>query len=149
MKPIEKLINGSARCVKCGAKYGMCDCWTKCKCGWLYEKGGKCRNPIHDKKTNDMNISKALKRIRLEKGMTIIEAAKKAKTTKERLSSFESGKGIPDNQDLKKLQKAYDVPPAVFAWYAMDRKDVRLGKMEDFKRLKRIIDHFIKQYLKK
>jgi hypothetical protein len=42
--PIEKLLIGSVGCVKCGASYGKCDCWYKCKCGWLAEKGCKCSN---------------------------------------------------------------------------------------------------------
>lgn len=42
--PIENFILKSVGCVKCGAPYGKCDCWTKCKCGWLYEKGKKCQN---------------------------------------------------------------------------------------------------------
>lgn len=32
------------RCTLC-EKAGGCDCWTKCPCGWTFEKGTKCRNP--------------------------------------------------------------------------------------------------------
>lgn len=43
-------IDSNVRCTKCGTKgVGNCDCWTRCNCGWSYEKGGKCRNPIHKK----------------------------------------------------------------------------------------------------
>ena len=35
-------------CTICGAAAGTCDCWTECRCGLSYEKGGKCRNPIHE-----------------------------------------------------------------------------------------------------
>ena len=45
--PIDRLIRGSVKCVICGAAYGACDCWTKCACGMLVEKGTKCRNPVH------------------------------------------------------------------------------------------------------
>ena len=32
------------RCTLCN-KAGGCDCWTKCgACGWMFEKGTKCRN---------------------------------------------------------------------------------------------------------
>lgn len=48
--PINQLIDSVMKCGKCGAPMGKCDCWTKCKCGWSYEKGGKCNNPIHKKK---------------------------------------------------------------------------------------------------
>jgi len=47
--PIITAIKNSVGCVKCGAKYGQCDCWTECNCGWLYEKGTKCNNPKHQK----------------------------------------------------------------------------------------------------
>jgi hypothetical protein len=45
--PTDRLVKQSVRCTKCGAKYGKCDCWTECRCGWLYERGEQCRNPIH------------------------------------------------------------------------------------------------------
>jgi len=48
--PIEKLIDTHMRCLKCNAKMGECDCWTKCPikgCKWSFEKGTKCRNPEH------------------------------------------------------------------------------------------------------
>lgn len=38
--------NSNLSCTICGSKgVGTCDCWTKCSCGWLYEKGTACRNP--------------------------------------------------------------------------------------------------------
>ena len=43
--PLNSLIDGNVGCVKCGAAMGKCDCWTKCKCGWLFEKDTSCRNP--------------------------------------------------------------------------------------------------------
>jgi hypothetical protein len=53
--PIEIMIDrADMKCTKCGAKMGMCDCWTKCKipgCAWSFEKGKKCRNPDHKTKT--------------------------------------------------------------------------------------------------
>ena len=44
---LDRFVRQSVRCTKCGAGYGKCDCWTECRCGWLYERGGQCRNPIH------------------------------------------------------------------------------------------------------
>jgi len=45
--PIEKMIDNSVKCVKCGTKgYLKCDCWSECKtsnCTWLVEKGKKCK----------------------------------------------------------------------------------------------------------
>ncbi len=38
------------KCVKCGLKTGLCDCWVKCPisgCSWSFEKGGKCGNTNH------------------------------------------------------------------------------------------------------
>jgi hypothetical protein len=37
-------------CTICNAPYGKCNCWTPCSCGWSFEKGTKCGNPIHKKK---------------------------------------------------------------------------------------------------
>ena len=45
MSAIGDMINNTVKCVKCGAGMGECDCWTKCKCGWLFEKDSKCNNP--------------------------------------------------------------------------------------------------------
>jgi hypothetical protein len=45
--PINSMVDAVVRCVKCGAKMGLCDCWTKCKepgCTWFVEKGKKCGN---------------------------------------------------------------------------------------------------------
>lgn len=45
--PIETLIDRSSlKCTLCGAGMG------KCACGWSYERGGKCRNPVHASKKN-------------------------------------------------------------------------------------------------
>jgi hypothetical protein len=48
---IEIMIDpDNLRCTVCGAKYGACDCWTKCGqpgCKWYYRKGTACRNPEH------------------------------------------------------------------------------------------------------
>jgi hypothetical protein len=51
-KSIDSLIDSVARCTICGAPYGQCDCWVKCKCGYLYEKGTKCKNPKCNVKEN-------------------------------------------------------------------------------------------------
>lgn len=50
--PIGDMIMNAVNCTKCGAKYGACNCWTKCSCGWSYAQEETCGNPIHggDKK---------------------------------------------------------------------------------------------------
>jgi hypothetical protein len=35
------------KCTLCGAQAGTCDCWTRCPCGWSFEKNTACRNPKH------------------------------------------------------------------------------------------------------
>jgi hypothetical protein len=46
--PIERMLDQMAMiCTICRAPKGMCNCWTECTCGWFYEKGGTCRNPVH------------------------------------------------------------------------------------------------------
>lgn len=48
---IDKLVIVNAHCTKCGSKgVGSCTCWTRCKCGWLYETSigpSGCCNPLH------------------------------------------------------------------------------------------------------
>lgn len=47
---IEILIDqADLRCTLCNAPRGRCNCWTACSCGWSYETGGRCRNPVHRK----------------------------------------------------------------------------------------------------
>lgn len=44
VSPIDQMILSAVKCVKCGAGYGQCGCWAKCKeCGCLCEKGKECR----------------------------------------------------------------------------------------------------------
>ena len=45
--PMDALITASARCVKCDAKYGACDCWVQCRCGRMVGKGELCGNEVH------------------------------------------------------------------------------------------------------
>lgn len=47
MSGIRRAIDAVMRCTVCGAPMGMCDCWTRCPCGWSFEKGTTCRNPAH------------------------------------------------------------------------------------------------------
>jgi hypothetical protein len=44
--PIDILFDkADMKCTLCDKPMGTCDCWTKCSCGWSYEKGTECRNP--------------------------------------------------------------------------------------------------------
>jgi hypothetical protein len=41
---LDRMVLAVAKCVKCGAGYGKCGCWSKCStCGWSYETGKQCR----------------------------------------------------------------------------------------------------------
>ena len=60
VSPIDQLIMSNVRCTKCNALYGKCDCWTHCPCGWMFEKGTKCNNPIHgESKGNNLKVTHA------------------------------------------------------------------------------------------
>lgn len=48
--PLDSAIDNVVKCVKCGKGMKECNCWIKCKCGWFYAIGKKCRNPIHKSK---------------------------------------------------------------------------------------------------
>lgn len=44
--PIDALLDTVEwRCSICRAKAGTCDCWEKCSCGYLAQKGQPCSNP--------------------------------------------------------------------------------------------------------
>lgn len=40
------------KCTVCGAQAETCDCWTKCACGWSFQKNEACRNPMHVRSDN-------------------------------------------------------------------------------------------------
>lgn len=43
---LNRLVESSVSCAKCGTKgIGACDCWERCSCGWMAEKGKPCDNP--------------------------------------------------------------------------------------------------------
>lgn len=43
--PVNRMVDSTVSCVKCGARgIGTCDCWERCSCGWLAEKGQPCGN---------------------------------------------------------------------------------------------------------
>lgn len=47
--PIARLVDaGDLRCTICNKPRGTCGCWATCtECGWFFEEGTKCRNPVH------------------------------------------------------------------------------------------------------
>lgn len=46
MSAVDKLIDSSVHCIKCGKKgIGTCDCWEQCSCRTWNEPGTFCRNP--------------------------------------------------------------------------------------------------------
>ena len=57
--PINKMVDSVAKCVLCGAGYGKCDCWTECGvCGWMFEKGTKCRNCANNRRADNRSADK-------------------------------------------------------------------------------------------
>lgn len=47
MSSLDRAIDASVKCLKCGAPGfpPTCDCWERCTCGWWAEKGKPCNNP--------------------------------------------------------------------------------------------------------
>ena len=96
-----------------------------------------------------MNVSKALQRIRFEKGLKQQDVAKKAKISQTYLSQLETGgKKEPSQSVIKKLCKIYDVPPIVVAWYAMEDIDIQPKKKSAFLKLKPTLDTLISELIK-
>jgi hypothetical protein len=44
MSVIEAMTDASVAYTTCGHGPGACSCWSKCWCGWTYERDGKCGN---------------------------------------------------------------------------------------------------------
>lgn len=61
--PIEKMIDAALVCSKCGAK-GMfnCDCYERCTCGWIANKGEPCSNPETTRCSTKVKYGRRLKR---------------------------------------------------------------------------------------
>lgn len=96
-----------------------------------------------------MNLSKALQRVRFEKGLTQVEVAKKAKITQTYLSQLETNtKKDPSKTVLQKLAKVYGVPVVIFTFLGLEESDVPPKNKHLYVALKPIIDSMISELIK-
>jgi transcriptional regulator with XRE-family HTH domain len=96
-----------------------------------------------------MDIGKALKRVRFEKGMRANVVAKKAKISVTYLSLLENGKkDNPSPTILRKLMKIYNVPHIVLSWYSIDDSDIESKKLPLYRDLKPILDELMQEIIK-
>jgi transcriptional regulator with XRE-family HTH domain len=71
-----------------------------------------------------MNIAKALKICRAQKGMTKTALAEKAEMSISYLSLLEQGKRDPNLSTIDKLCKALNIPSSIFMFLASDANEL-------------------------
>ena len=92
-----------------------------------------------------MNIGKAIKTIRREKGLSQKDACIKIGITQSYLSQMEAGIKDASIDILKKVSAAYDIPLPMILLMAHEDSDIRPEKKDMFKVLKPLLDNLILQ----
>lgn len=77
-----------------------------------------------------MNIGNAIKKIRIEQGLSQGEFAKKCVISQTSISQIENGIKRPNPGSLKKICKVLDVPESILYLYGMEENDVPKHKKE-------------------
>ncbi|HVX26160.1 MAG TPA: helix-turn-helix transcriptional regulator [Parafilimonas sp.] len=94
-----------------------------------------------------MNLGKAIKEIRKQKGLTQSELAKAANLTQAALSQIENGKR-PGIQTLKKISKALKIPESLIYANSIEKTDVPKNKQLLYDQLFPVIQNLILQISK-
>lgn len=82
-----------------------------------------------------MNIGKAIKELRLAKGLNQSEMADKCALTQTSLSQIESGSKRPNPSTLKKICAFFEVPEAALYLIATDEQDIPEHKRQVYEKL--------------
>ena len=93
-----------------------------------------------------MNISKAMREVRLSSGLNQKEIAAKLKITQTYVSLIENGHKIPSLEVIEAYGNVAKFPLAIVLWKAIDEKDVAQNKKKIFRELKPTIDKFISEF---
>lgn len=91
-----------------------------------------------------MNLGAAIKELRKKKGLSQEELAKKAALTQATLSKIENGKR-PNDQSLKSLCSALNVPESLIYLMGLEKTDVSDDKKDLYERLFPIIQAMVFQ----
>lgn len=71
-----------------------------------------------------MEIGKAIRTLRLKRGISQRELAKRLGRTETMVSLMESGKNIPQTERIKDVSKALGVTPTFLFLYAIEKSDI-------------------------
>lgn len=94
-----------------------------------------------------MKIGNVLKSIRIEKGLTQVQVAKKMKVQQAQVSRIESGKMEVEAATMKKICKVYGVPYQIVVWMSLEEKDVQATKKAAFVKLRPAVDNLIAELI--
>lgn len=79
-----------------------------------------------------MEIGKAIKTLRLKRGISQKELAKRVGRTETMVSLIESGKSIPQTVRVKQISEALGVTPTYLLLYAVEKSDIPADKQALF-----------------
>lgn len=79
-----------------------------------------------------MNIGKAIKGLRLEKGLNQLDFAKKCKISQSYLSLIEKGRKEPTLGLLKQISSTLSIPLPILVFLSIDKDDISESKKEAF-----------------
>jgi len=90
-----------------------------------------------------MNIGKAVKTVRKNKGLNQKQFCELVGITQSYLSGIENNKKKPSTEVLEKIADKVGITLAVLFWFTVEEKDVDPNKAEMFKLLKPSVDRVI------
>ncbi|MGN7720772.1 helix-turn-helix domain-containing protein [Chitinophaga sp. 22620] len=96
-----------------------------------------------------MNIGKAIRELRKEKGLSQMDLASKAGITQAALSRIEKSGVKPGQDSLKRISEVLEVPEGLIYSHAIEREDVPENKRELYDQLFPVIQNMIAQLAKK
>jgi len=91
-----------------------------------------------------MNIGKAIKNLRQQKGFKQTDFAVKCGLSQSYLSSIEKGTKEPTLTILKKIAEALSIPMPVLVFFSLDVEDISESKQDAYKILEPSIKGLIK-----
>lgn len=82
-----------------------------------------------------MNFGKAIVTIRKARKMTQKELAERCGMSQNAILALEKGQSYPPIETLKKIQAALNVPQSYIMLYAIEERDIPVGKLSNAKLL--------------
>lgn len=95
-----------------------------------------------------MPLGAIIKQVRVKKGLTQVQLAKKTRLTQTYISSIEAGDKNPRPATLNRICRVFGLPPQILVYMTLTEKDIKKEKLPLFKKLKPVIDSIIDEVLK-